>query len=98
MSTTSTTVPAAIQERRPNPPRRRLGRLSGVAARGAGSSCGGDVEMDNGPRALCHEPLEQIEGVDAARVSAFERDLQRVLTDQGHVVDPQLVRIEAAHL
>jgi hypothetical protein len=37
---------------------------------------------------------QQSECVEAGRVSAFERYLQRVLTNQSHIFDPELVGTE----
>ncbi len=53
--------------------------------------------MDNGPRALCHEVPEEGERIDPCGVTAFERDLQRVLTDQGHIPNAQLGIAEGLH-
>jgi len=53
--------------------------------------------MDNGPRALCHEVPEEGERIDPGGVTAFERDLQRVLADQGHITDAQLRITEGLH-
>src|SRR5438132_12243667 len=50
---TSKTMPRENQPRRPKR-RRRRGLLKEGAAGGAGSSSGRDVDMDNGPRELCH--------------------------------------------
>lgn len=45
-------------------------------------------------RRLPTELAKQGERVKPGRVPAFERDLQRVLTDQSHVFDPELSGIE----
>jgi hypothetical protein len=57
--------------------------------------------MDNGPpgiisdfRRLGPERPKVREGVDAGGVAAFERDLERVLTDQSDVSDAQLFGTE----
>src|SRR5438105_12274210 len=98
MRATSTTMPTAVQPRRPNLPRRRGGRLSGKAPRDVGVVSGGDVEIDNGPRELLHQaPAQVAERVEAGRVTALEGDLQRVLTNQRHVADAQLFVAERFH-
>jgi hypothetical protein len=40
---------------------------------------------------------QQSECIEAGRVSAFESDLQSVLTNQGHIFDPQLISAEVFH-
>src|ERR1700738_160933 len=53
--TTTTASPTATAMRRPEKARRRTGRLSRVTGGGdVGSNSGSDVDMDNGPRGLCH--------------------------------------------
>src|SRR5438445_11171768 len=86
-STTTTTMPAAAQPRRPNRLRRRAGRLRGGAAGDAGSSSGRDVDMDNGPRALCHGGPGEGERIEPGGVTAFGGGPQRVLAGQGHLPD-----------
>src|SRR5579859_3976360 len=55
-STTNSASPAETATRRPDRGgRRRMGRLRREAGgKDAGSSSGSDVEIDNGPRGLCH--------------------------------------------
>jgi hypothetical protein len=55
--------------------------------------------MDNEPRGIISERLRpetaQVrKGVDAGRVSALECDLHRVLSDERHVFDSQLIRTQ----
>src|SRR6202521_6223034 len=92
-------MPRALRARRPDRLRRRSGRRISGAADVAGSSSGIDVEMDNGPAGIIALTLggrliqmaPQGARVKTRRVPAFERDLERVLTHQSHVPDPQLV-------
>src|SRR6266508_2204583 len=89
---------AVISRRRARPLRRGVGRRIGNAPSDVGLDSGGDVEIDNGPRELLHQgPAQVTERIDAGRVPAFERDLQRVLADEGDVADSQLIVVEALH-
>src|SRR5437773_2623048 len=85
---------AANSSRRPKPLRRRRGRRSGMASSDCGSSSGSGVESDNWRRELLHQAPEQGKGIDAGRMPTLEGDLQRVLTNKGHVADPQLVLVQ----
>src|SRR2546430_12583680 len=96
-STTRSTMPAASHPRRPIVRRRRSGRLSGRAVGDGGSRVCKDVDIDNGPPELCHQVPQERGHVEAGGVAALERDLQRVLADEGDVPDAELCVAEALH-
>ena len=95
VNATANTTPNAIQPRRAMR-RLRLVRLRGGAATAQGSVSCRDVGNDNGARGLSHF-AQQCERIEAGRVSALERDLKGVLTDQRYVLDTQLLCIEILH-
>src|SRR5260370_16509202 len=76
--------------------RLRLVRPRGGAAKAQGSVSCRDVGNDNGARGLSHFAQES-ERVEAGRVSALERDLKCVLTDENDVLHTQLAWIEILH-
>jgi len=49
------------------------------------------VEIDNWRRELLHQAPQERKGIDACRVPALERDLERVLADEGDIADLELV-------
>ena len=74
----------------------------GVEGNGPGGNYGTEDPglssvLRSGRRALSAraEPAQQGEGVEAGGVAALKSDLQRVLADEAHVLDPELVRCEA---
>src|SRR6266705_5595714 len=93
--TTISAMIAANNPRRPKRLRRRRGRRSGRLG-DVGSSSGSGVEIDNWRRELLHQAPQEREGVDASRVSALERDLQGVLSDEGDVADLELVIVQSS--